>query len=170
MGASIQGGEPCRSLLLPGAARAIVPKGLNCRASINARSRLGGFVSSSRLSRENSAEEEPNPLHFIKAPMRLFFGVVMSAQRRSNWTPVIVSSRDSQIDGETKNSQADDALCGVPSAFNVTGFDGLSEGTRKLQRRADLHFSIGVALVFALPVFIGFSVYIAAESIILRAG
>jgi hypothetical protein len=46
----------------------------------------------------------------------------------------------------------------------------LSEGTRKLQRRADLHFSIGVALVFALPVFIGFSVYIAAESIILRAG
>jgi hypothetical protein len=99
--------------------------------------------------------------------------VVMVMQRRANWTPTIVSSSDGRTDGETKVDQADDPIGGM-SALHVTYLYGSSEDVAKLldrknQRRADIRFAIGVVLALALPAFIGLGIYIAAESIILRA-
>jgi hypothetical protein len=99
--------------------------------------------------------------------------VVMVMQRRANWTPTIVSSRDGRTDGETKVDQADDPIGGM-SALQVTYLYGSSEDVakvldRKNQRRADVRFAIGVVLALALPALIGLGIYIAAESIILRA-
>jgi hypothetical protein len=98
----------------------------------------------------------------------------MARQRPSNWKPVIVSSNH-DIGAETKIRQADDAI-GKPasSAYHIMYFEEVSEGTpkvldRKIRRRADLRFAIGVALALALPAFIGLGIYIAAEAIIQRA-
>jgi hypothetical protein len=97
----------------------------------------------------------------------------MAVQRRANWTPLIVSNRDDRTDGETKVDQADDPI-GGGLALHLTYLYGSSENMtkvldRKIQRRADVRFAIGVALALALPAFIGLGVYAVAESIILRA-
>jgi len=82
----------------------------------------------------------------------------MNKQREPRWIPVIVS-----------NAGGDDKT--VPTSY-VAHIDGsLEETTRalnqKFQRRADLRFALGIALALALPAFIGFGLYMAAESLIL---
>jgi hypothetical protein len=95
----------------------------------------------------------------------------MARQRRSKWTPVIVSS-DRDTESGAKISQATDFGRCAFSAFHVTYFDDVLPESpsemldRKIQRRADLLFAIGVAIALALPAFIGLSIYIAAESIV----
>ncbi len=89
--------------------------------------------------------------------------MIMIKQRQSNWIPVIVSNPGNQT--------GDDKI--VP-AFYVAYVNGSLEGTtkvlnQKIDRRADLRFALGVALALALPAFIGFVVYMAAESLILMA-
>lgn len=108
----------------------------------------------------------------VDAPSRSVW-VVMVMQRRANWTPRVVSNRDGRTDGETKVDQADDPIGGW-SALYVTYLCGSSENMtkvldRSIQRRGDVRFAIGVALALALPALIGLGVYVAAESIILRA-
>jgi hypothetical protein len=86
-----------------------------------------------------------------------------------------VSNRDLRNESDTQVSLADDAIAWPAfSALYVTYVDGPFEDTtkvldRKVQRRADLRFAIGVALALALPAVIGLGVFVAAESIILRA-
>ncbi len=98
---------------------------------------------------------------------------VMAKQRHSSWTPVIVSNCGNQTESQTKVSIPDD-WGPAYSELQVRFFDDLPEDTttiseRKIQRRADLRFAIGVALALALPAFIGLGIYIAAETIIQRA-
>jgi hypothetical protein len=80
--------------------------------------------------------------------------LVMALQRRSNWTPAIVSNRDTEV-------RLVENIVAKPC---VT-----SQDNQKIQHHGDILFSIGVALALALPAFIGLGIYIAAESIILRA-
>jgi hypothetical protein len=99
----------------------------------------------------------------------------MTKQRRSSWTPVIVSNRGNRTEGDKKVGQAPDSIAAPAfSALHVTYVDGSLEDATKVldqksQRRADLRFAIGIALALALPAFIGFGFYIAAEAIILNA-
>lgn len=80
-------------------------------------------------------------------------------KRRANWTPAIVSNRLPQSE-RGKVSLADDAVAkSIFAASRITYLDAPPcETTKALdqrnQRRADLRFSIGVAIAFALPVFI----------------
>jgi hypothetical protein len=99
----------------------------------------------------------------------------MAKQRRANWTPAIVSNRADRTGGQTKVSEADGAMPGPAfSALHVTyldNADGSSEDTskvlnRKVQRQADLRFTIAVAIALVLPVFIGIGVYIATTAIL----
>jgi hypothetical protein len=98
----------------------------------------------------------------------------MAMRRRANWTPVIVSDRDVPSDGY-KNVSRDDAVVELAlPALLTTDVVGLSENNansldQQSQRQADLRFAITVAIALALPVFVGFGVYIAAESIMLIA-
>jgi hypothetical protein len=89
----------------------------------------------------------------------------MINQRRSNWTPVIVSNFGNPAD-EIFGSQA-------ATALHPAYTDGFLEGSNlidlKAQRQADLRFSIGAALALALPAVIGFGLYEAAKSIVLMA-
>lgn len=94
-------------------------------------------------------------------------------QRRSNWTPAIVSNRVDRTDRKKTVSEADGIVAGPElSALTITYIDNTeSEGTPKvldpeIQRQADLRFTIGVALALALPVFIGIGVYIATTAIL----
>jgi hypothetical protein len=90
----------------------------------------------------------------------------MSNQRRSNWTPVIVSNFGNPAD-DSFGSQASSAL----HPAYTDGFLGEASNhfDPKTQRRADLRFSIGVALALAQPALIGFGIYEAAKSIVLIA-
>jgi hypothetical protein len=95
-------------------------------------------------------------------------------QRRANWTPVIVSNRDVWTEGDTKVSQADDAVADPTfPALPPSDARGLSENVKSLDqknsRQADLRFAIGVAIALGLPTLIGLGVYVAAESIMLIA-
>lgn len=99
----------------------------------------------------------------------------LAMQQRANWIPVIVSNRDLRTEGVTNENPAGEVIS-VPtcSAFHITCLDGSFVDTTKVldrtnKRRTDLRFAVGVALALALPAFIGLGVYIAAESIILRA-
>jgi hypothetical protein len=88
----------------------------------------------------------------------------MAMRRRTNWTPVIVSNCDPKV------SLADGAIARPPfSTSHVASSDPTKVLDQKIQHRSDVRFSIGVALALALPAFIGLGIYIAAESIILRA-
>ena len=87
----------------------------------------------------------------------------MIKQRERSWTPVIVSNAGNQ-------SRDNKLVC----AFDVLDVDESSEETttdlkQKFQRRADLRFALGIALALALPAFIGFGIYMAAESLIILA-
>ena len=85
----------------------------------------------------------------------------MIKQRERSWTPVIVSNAGNQ-------NRDDKLVC----AFDVLDVDESSEETalkQKFQRRADLRFALGIALALALPAFIGFGIYMAAESLIILA-
>jgi hypothetical protein len=99
----------------------------------------------------------------------------MTKQRRSSWTPVIVSTCANQTEGDKEVRQAPDAFAAAAfSALHVTYVEGALDDTtmvldQKIQRRADLRFAIGIALALALPAVIGLGVYVAAESLILRA-
>jgi hypothetical protein len=90
----------------------------------------------------------------------------MINQRRSNWTPVIVSNFGNPAD-EIFGGQASSAL----HPAHTDGFLGEASNDfyPKTERQADLRFSIGVALALALPALIGFGIYEAARSIVLIA-
>ena len=90
----------------------------------------------------------------------------MINQRRSNWTPVIVSNFGNPAD-DSFASQASSAL--HPAYTDGFLVEASSHFDPKTQRRADLRFSIGVALALALPALIGFGIYEAAKSIVLIA-
>jgi hypothetical protein len=87
-------------------------------------------------------------------------------KQRANWTPVIVTNRLHQNErGGVRSS--DDAICPAFTAPPVTYVAALKEDQTKSweqqnQHRSDLQFSLGVAIVFALPVFIALSVYVTA--------
>ncbi len=98
----------------------------------------------------------------------------MTKQRQSSWIPVIVSNRGNQTGGDKMVRQAHDAIAAPLAALYVTYVDGSLEETtkvsnQKIERRADLRFALGIALALALPAFIGFGVYVVAESLILTA-
>ena len=90
----------------------------------------------------------------------------MINQRRSNWTPVIVSNFGNPAD-EILGSQAAAAL--HPACTDGFRGEASSHFDPKAERQADLRFSIGVALALALPAVIGFGIYEAARSIVLIA-
>jgi hypothetical protein len=87
-------------------------------------------------------------------------------KQRANWTTVIVTNRLLQNErGAVRSS--DDAVCPAFAAPPVTYVVALKEDQTKSleqqnQHRADLQFSLGVAIVFALPVFIALSFYVTA--------
>ena len=94
-------------------------------------------------------------------------------KQRANWTPVIVTNRLHQNErGGVRSS--DDAICPAFTAPPVTYVAALKTYVAALkedqtksweqqnQQRSDLQFSLGVAIVFALPVFIALSVYVTA--------
>jgi hypothetical protein len=93
-------------------------------------------------------------------------------QRRSNWTPVIVSERADRTDGEAVSEVVDDVPAPTLSALNVTYLDDAAGSSRdmskfldrKILRQADLRFAIGVTFALALPVFLGLGVFIAATA------
>ncbi len=92
----------------------------------------------------------------------------MTKQRRSSWTPVIVSNR-----GSREVRQAYDAIA-APAfiSLHVTSVDGSLEDTGRSAysaRRADLRFSVGVAIALAFPALISLGIYAAAEFLILKA-
>jgi hypothetical protein len=100
-------------------------------------------------------------------------------QRRSNWTPVIVSNRADRTDGETKVSEVGGAIPGpafstLNDSLRVTyldSVDGWSEDApkvldRKIRIQADLHFTICVAIALTLPVLIGIGLYIATTALL----
>lgn len=78
-----------------------------------------------------------------------------------------MSDRDVPSKGY-KNVSLDDAVPELAFSASLTQIGGLSENNAKsldqqIQRQADLRFAIGVAIALALPMFIGFGVYVAAE-------
>ena len=92
----------------------------------------------------------------------------MTKQRRSNWTPVIVSYQGSQ-----EVRQANDAIA-APAflSLHVASVDGLLEDTGRSAnsaRRADLRFAVGVAIALAFPALISLGIYAAAEFLLLKA-
>jgi hypothetical protein len=96
-------------------------------------------------------------------------------KRWSNWTPVIVSNREDRACGGTRVREANGAIPGPAfSALNVTYVDeagGSSKNTsralnQKIQRQADLRFTIVVAFALALPILIGVGVYVATTAIL----
>jgi hypothetical protein len=100
---------------------------------------------------------KPVTFRLTKSCGGVFF---MAMHQRSNWTPAIVSNRDTKV--------ADDVTDGAPgSALHFAS--SAASMDQKIQHRADVRFAIGVALAMALPAIIGFGIYVAAESIILRA-
>ena len=91
-------------------------------------------------------------------------------KRQANWTPVIVSNRLLQ-DERGAVRLADDAVTSAAAAPPIIYMTAPKGDTTKSldQRRADLQFSIGVTIAFALPVIIALSVYVTAGSILLKA-
>jgi hypothetical protein len=90
----------------------------------------------------------------------------MKIQRRANWTPVIVSSCDARPEGGgTEIGQGDGVVAELTPHYDF----GSENDLDRKRRQADLRFSTGVALALALPAFLGFGVYVAAESIRLIA-
>jgi len=96
-------------------------------------------------------------------------------KRRSNWKLAIVSNRADRKDEATRVGEAGGAIPGPAfSALNATyldSSDGSSGDTskvsdRKIQRQADLRFTIGVAFALALPVLVGMGVYIATTALL----
>ena len=99
-------------------------------------------------------------------------------QRRSNWTPAIVSNRGDRTDREKKIGTAvvpgsvHPTLNGPLPCVDLDNAGESSEDTsnvfdRKIQS-ADLRFTIGVAFALALPVLIGVGGYI-ATAVLLKA-
>src|SRR3979411_1852126 len=93
----------------------------------------------------------------------------------AHWTPAMVGMSANRTEGETKVSEADGAIPASGfSALHVTYLDSadrLSEDMskvldRKIQRQADLRFTIAVALALALPVIIGIGGYIVTTAIL----
>ena len=90
----------------------------------------------------------------------------MTKQRRSNWTPVIVSNLGNQ-DGDVFRRH-------TSSASYVTYIDEFHEDAsdffdQKTRRRADLSVAAWIALALALPAVIGFCICEATKSIVLIA-
>jgi hypothetical protein len=90
--------------------------------------------------------------------------------RDGNFLGVTFENQNTRADGATKVSEADGVIP-VLSALNdppqLAYLDNANN--RKIQRRADLRFSIGVAIALALPALVGTGFYIATTTI-LRAG
>lgn len=85
----------------------------------------------------------------------------MTKQRRSSWTPVIVSNLANQANGLDAQRPRRTSRALIDSEDNSDFFDLTT------QRRADLRFAIWVALTLAIPAVIGLCIYEAAKSIIL---
>jgi hypothetical protein len=78
-------------------------------------------------------------------------------KRQANWTPVIVSNR--LLDERGAVRLTDDAVTSAAAAPPIIYMTAPKGDTTKSldqqnQRRADLQFSIGVTVAFALPVII----------------
>lgn len=93
-------------------------------------------------------------------------------ERRSNGIPVIVSNPDQRTDSGKEcrlEGNASQILNKLPALQMV-----VDEPTERLdhqhQRRADLRFSIAVAIALALPVFIALSVYLMAAAVLVAEG
>ena len=87
-------------------------------------------------------------------------------QRRATWKPVIIPNDHVQSSSQRKISGEGDVVGPSTTLFTLT--DGLLLRDATLgNRRSDLRFSVGVALAFILPVFIGLGLYAAVHSIIL---
>jgi hypothetical protein len=91
-------------------------------------------------------------------------------ERRSNWIPVIVSNPHQPKIGKEcgLEGNAGEILDKLPA---LQMLDEPIEGLdHQHQRRADLRFSIAVAIALALPVFIALSVYLMATLVLVAEG
>lgn len=96
--------------------------------------------------------------------------------RDGNFLGVAFENQNTRTGSETKVSEAitGPAFSTLNDPLQLTKLDnadGSSENTsevldRKIQRQADLRFTIGVAFALALPVLIGTGVYIATTAIL----
>lgn len=97
--------------------------------------------------------------------------------RDANLLGVTFENQDTRTHGETKVSEAGGVIPALSASNDPPQLahpDGSSEYTskvtdRKIQRQADLRFTIAVAIALALPALIGTGFYIATTTI-LRAG
>jgi hypothetical protein len=93
--------------------------------------------------------------------------------RRSNWTPAVVpTDRDSNLSGADTGRSRTEREWGNEQPKEVRPFedsngpqDVLATAAQETLRRADLAFSVGVALALALPAFLGIFVYVASLAI-----
>jgi hypothetical protein len=120
------------------------------------------------LAARRPSREAPVGASFVQIP-------VTAMKRRANWTPVVVSNALPQKKGGKTSAAGDAFAVSAREASHVTHVaDPLPGNTtetfdQQKQRRADLRFSMGVALAFALPVIIALTVYLTAGSILLKA-
>ena len=89
-------------------------------------------------------------------------------KRQSNWTPAIVTSRANRTERDKTGETIPEPSL---SALNVTylGNDGSPENSLEVldrKSRSDFCFTIGVAIVLALPVLLGMCVYFATTAIL----
>lgn len=91
-------------------------------------------------------------------------------ERRSNWTPTIVSNQAGRVDGVLNINEPAGVIRGRPfSAASATNTHAPDDTLKVKDRRADIRFTIGVALALSLPVLIGIGLYV-ATSALLKAG
>src|ERR1700733_12559964 len=91
-------------------------------------------------------------------------------ERRSNWIAVIVSNPNSRTEIGTERRLEDNASQ-ILDKLPALQIDEPTEGLdHQHQRRADLRFSIAVAIALALPVFIALSVYLMAALVLVAEG
>jgi hypothetical protein len=99
--------------------------------------------------------------------------------RDGNFLGVAFENQNTRARSETKVSEAGGAIPGPafstlndpPQLTKLDNTDGSSESTskgldRKIQRQADLRFTIGVAFALGLPVLISMGIYIATTAIL----
>jgi len=121
---------------------------------------------------------EPIALLSIDCEFNILFGSP-AMQRRSNWTPAIVSNRGDRTDGEKKVGVAGGIVAGpalpaLNDALLLVDLDNADESSedtskvfdRKIRSPADLRFAIGIAFALALPVLVGVGVYVATAALL----
>jgi hypothetical protein len=84
-------------------------------------------------------------------------------QRRSNWTPIVISNRTDRTDLSEPEGPVLTALSAICLDGGLSQDDGkLSD--RPVRSRADVRFAIGVAVALTLPALIGIGLFIAATA------